>query len=204
MTKADETRKGRGRRLAARDWEIAALAMIGERGLAGLAIEPLARELGVTKGSFYWHFANPEELLAASLARWERVFTDGKYGALDEEDDPVARLRALFSDVASGDPALGVFHALSLAQDHPLVGPAFRRVTAKRLRFLERALADLGLPGAVARDRALLLYSAYSGFLQVARAIPVSKLPLRRRRRLVRDAFALLVPEAESRLQARS
>src|SRR3546814_18257468 len=46
-------RKGR---LSAEDWAQAALDLIAEHGVAAVAVEPLARRLGVTKGSFYWHF----------------------------------------------------------------------------------------------------------------------------------------------------
>ncbi|MEM7054744.1 MAG: TetR/AcrR family transcriptional regulator, partial [Pseudomonadota bacterium] len=40
-------------RLTAEDWEQAALDLIAEKGINGLGIEPLARRLGITKGSFY-------------------------------------------------------------------------------------------------------------------------------------------------------
>ena len=64
-----EERAGQSRkRLTARDWADAALAAIGERGLAGVAVEPLAARLGTTKGSFYWHFANRDALIEAALA----------------------------------------------------------------------------------------------------------------------------------------
>ena len=43
-------------RLSAEDWAVAALDVIAESGLAAVAVEPLAKRLGVTKGSFYWHF----------------------------------------------------------------------------------------------------------------------------------------------------
>lgn len=47
---------GRGNRLSADDWAQAALDLIAEQGVGAVAVEPLARRLGVTKGSFYWHF----------------------------------------------------------------------------------------------------------------------------------------------------
>ena len=40
-------------RLTAADWEAGALDLIAEQGIAALAVEPLARKLNVTKGSFY-------------------------------------------------------------------------------------------------------------------------------------------------------
>ena len=42
--------------LSAADWERAALELISEKGVQALAVEPLARRMGITKGSFYWHF----------------------------------------------------------------------------------------------------------------------------------------------------
>ncbi|HXD53500.1 MAG TPA: helix-turn-helix domain-containing protein, partial [Solirubrobacteraceae bacterium] len=57
--------------LTPEDWERAALAAIRDGGPEAVAVEPLARRLGVTKGSFYWHFANRDGLLGAAIARWE-------------------------------------------------------------------------------------------------------------------------------------
>ena len=58
-------------RLTADDWAQAALDLIAEQGVAAVAVEPLARRLRVTKGSFYWHFPSRDALLQAALERWE-------------------------------------------------------------------------------------------------------------------------------------
>ena len=58
-------------RLSAADWEQAALETLAENGLAAVAVESLARRLGVTKGSFYWHFPTREALIQATIERWE-------------------------------------------------------------------------------------------------------------------------------------
>ena len=58
-------------RLSAADWEQGALDLIASQGLGAVAVEALARQLGVTKGSFYWHFPTREALLKAALLRWE-------------------------------------------------------------------------------------------------------------------------------------
>jgi len=57
--------------LTAADWAEAALQLIAEAGLGALTVETLAARLGVTKGSFYWHFKGRSELLADALGRWE-------------------------------------------------------------------------------------------------------------------------------------
>ncbi len=61
---------------------------IGHRGIEGVAVEPLARELGVTKGSFYWHFPNREALIVAALKRWETRETDEVLERVQQETDP--------------------------------------------------------------------------------------------------------------------
>src|SRR6187200_2081714 len=87
-------------RLSADDWARAALDVIAEQGLAAVAVEPLARRLGVTKGSFYWHFPSREALLVAALERWEDTEQQTVFGSLEPIPDPRERLRALFHLVA--------------------------------------------------------------------------------------------------------
>ena len=74
-------RKGTGAKrpdeptLTAADWAEAALQLIAEAGLGALTVDALAARLGVTKGSFYWHFKGRSELLASALGRWEQRAT---------------------------------------------------------------------------------------------------------------------------------
>ena len=51
-----ESGEKKSENLTREDWISGAWNMLGEGGLEGVRIEPLARQLGVTKGSFYWHF----------------------------------------------------------------------------------------------------------------------------------------------------
>ena len=90
----------RSTRLSAEDWAQAALDLIAELGVAAVAVEPLARRLGVTKGSFYWHFPSRDALLVAALERWEKVEQETVFGTLEVIADPAQRLRALFALVA--------------------------------------------------------------------------------------------------------
>src|SRR5262249_42932087 len=58
-------------RLGREDWLRAARRALLARGPEGVRVEPLARDLGVTKGSFYWHFGDRADLLEALLVEWE-------------------------------------------------------------------------------------------------------------------------------------
>jgi len=79
-------------RLSAVDWEKAAIELIAEKGVQALAIEPLARRMGVTKGSFYWHFSGRESLLEQALKRWEEHDSRNLSRSLGEIDHPRDRL----------------------------------------------------------------------------------------------------------------
>ncbi len=137
-----------------------------------MTVEGVARRLGVTKGSFYWHFADRAALIANALDLWEQLATREVIIALDQISDPKARLEALFT-LAFGDVVDGpIDAALATRLDDPIVGPVVRRVTEERIAFLERIYRELGLTPAKAAGRARIAYSTYLGHFQVRRALP--------------------------------
>src|SRR6478736_6663899 len=84
-------------RLARSDWVTAGLRMLAERGIDAVAVEPLCQRLGVTKGSFYWHFADRAALHAAMLDLWrERGTAEIVERTARVTGGPGAQLRFLF------------------------------------------------------------------------------------------------------------
>jgi AcrR family transcriptional regulator len=158
-------------RLTAEDWARAALAAIGERGLAGVAVEPLATRLGTTKGSFYWHFTNRDALVVAALELWERTYTDDVFRAVETAGGPEERLRALFGAVTRSELA-PVEVNLHAAADNPLLAPAVRRAVDRRTAWVADRLRELGCTPADADRRALLAYSTWLGHVQLAVRMP--------------------------------
>ena len=77
------------------DWARAALAAIARGGIAAVAVESIAADLGATKGSFYWHFKNRDALIQAALDMWEQSRTESVIEALEREPDPAERLSKL-------------------------------------------------------------------------------------------------------------
>jgi AcrR family transcriptional regulator len=151
-------------------WAEAALDALERGGLAAVAVEPLARQLGVTKGSFYWHFKTRQDLLAAAVARWERLHVDDVLDAAGQLADPRERLRALLA-AASGKPP-SIFLRMMDAVDEPVVADAVARAAEKRVAFLAKAFAQLGLPRARAQRQALLVYAVYVGRAHLGRDAP--------------------------------
>ena len=162
--------------LTAEDWSAAALAALERNGLAAIAVEPIAKTLGATKGSFYWHFTGRDDLIAAALELWERRDTDGVIAAVARAAEGADRLRLLlrivFMAVVETPGAGAIELALQPHADHRLVAPVLARVTERRMSTLEALFADQGLSKAQARDRALLAYTTYLGHAQLAHATP--------------------------------
>ncbi|MBK9034102.1 MAG: TetR/AcrR family transcriptional regulator [Myxococcales bacterium] len=157
--------------LSATDWEVAALAAVAEHGLAGIAVEPLARRLGVTKGSFYWHFADRDALLRAALARWEQDYTDRVIAAVAEVATPRARLRQLIGSVVAGGRGDRIHLALA-SSELPVVRDTVARVTRRRLDYLASCYVELGQARRLARESALLAYTAYVGLVHLRLEAP--------------------------------
>lgn len=153
--------------LSAADWERAALDLIAERGVNALAVEPLARSMGITKGSFYWHFPNREALLLQALARWEAHDARNLTTALSAINDPRERLGSFFRASSREIFTAEVYTALLFASDDPAVETVLERVAARRMEHLAQAFSELGMSPEQARMRAQLSYSAYVGFLQL-------------------------------------
>lgn len=155
--------------LSAVDWEQAALKMIAEMGLSAVGVEPLAKRMGITKGSFYWHFANRDTLLEQALMRWEEHDARNLATSLDTISDPRERLISFFRRASRERLTHEVYSALCAAADHPQVEPVLERVASRRMDYLAKAFGELGFAQAEARHRARLTYSAYLGFLQLQR-----------------------------------
>lgn len=158
--------------LTADAWASAALDAIARSGLQGVAVEPLARHLGVTKGSFYWHFANREALLERTLQLWEKQETDEVLNHAEQAACPRERVKRLIAEVNASKRASRIYQALSSAAGDPMIAACVRRVSERRIHFLQDSYAALGLSSGDAREWALLTYSVFLGTLQIRRDLP--------------------------------
>ncbi len=159
-------------RLTREAWVVAGLHALTTGGVAGVAVEPLAKALGATKGSFYWHFSDRQELVRAVLELWELEQTGAVIDGLGHVEDPRKRLRTLLNLVLTQpegpDPVAQLFRDIS----HPEVAAAVRRVTTRRIDFIAGELHSTGMPRAEARRRATVAVAAYIGWWQLNAVLP--------------------------------
>lgn len=188
------TKKLERPRLSAGDWEQAALDLLAEQGLPALSIEALARRLGVTKGSFYWHFTTREALLQAALDSWERRDEINVIGQVESISDPRKRLQELFRRTSQEMQSHVIYSALLRALDHPQVASVMTRVSQRRLDFLTATYRQAGLNRRQAVHRARLTYAAYVGFLQMSMQLGLPRMDHAEFDAYVEHVIATLVP----------
>lgn len=157
--------------LNAEVWEQATLDVIASQGLSAVAVEALARSLGVTKGSFYWHFSNRMDLISASLKRWRsndrRIIRKKVLGI----QNPKKRLKAWF--MLSAEPYQShLIYATLLADRHnDMVAKILKEVTIERLNYIQDAYEQIGYERGKAKQQAVLAYSVYVGYLHMAKTL---------------------------------
>lgn len=157
-------------RLTADDWIAAAAARFAEDGADGVRVEPLAKSLGVSKGSFYWHFKDRAALLGAVVDAWEQHGTlEIIQGVEAESNDPADQLWGLFERTFGTPPAADAFETAvrSWASQDSHTRKLVKRVDRKRLAFVAGLLHAAGIPKAESKRRSELLYCTLIGeFLQ--------------------------------------
>lgn len=150
------------------DWLDAAAAEVASGGFGNLRVLTLAKKLGVTRGSFYWHFRDHEDLVNSFLDRWrDRRFVELDYmrpkGDNPEEElhqllqllltDASRNVRRLQVELAVRDFARRNAHAAAIVEE---VDQA--RVEQNKLLFL-----NLGSAESETEDMATLMYVASVG-----------------------------------------
>ncbi len=145
------------------DWISAAWDMLGENGLDGVRVEPLARRLGVTKGSFYWHFKDRQQLMEALLDRWFSIWDDQMLPDMEEAANPADRIWALFESVLG---RLTRGQTVSLRMMSHSDADVARRIDerdAQRLSFLTSQLVEIGFAPDEARVRGQVYQTIMTG-----------------------------------------
>lgn len=169
------------KQLSATDWLDAGLKALAVSGVAALKADPLAKALGVSRGSFYWHFRDVEAFHTAVLARWrdiatERIITDVEQHAHGAEAVPYLLRRAF---AARSDLEVAV---RSWATHDAGARKTVREIDQRRMSYIEGMLNRAGVATDVARARAQILYWAFLGF-----ELSDKPLPPRERERLIAE-----------------
>ncbi len=150
-------------RLAREDWIHEGLRLLREAGVDSVRVEPLAKRLGVTKGSFYWHFADRPALLSALCDTWRERSTVGVAARVEAEGGtPRDRLERLFRLTASADGRLERAMRAWAAHD-PAAQAVVAGVDERRIAYLVARFTEIGCDADTALARARFGYLALIG-----------------------------------------
>jgi AcrR family transcriptional regulator len=145
-------------RLSRDDWMRAALETMSERGVQEVKVAVLASDLGVTSGSFYWHFESRQDLLDELIAWWEREMTDAAIvGARAFEGPPFDRIYGLMRQVMVDKLARYDVAVQHWALSDRRAARVFRRAVKKRFDFAAWMFAQAGFPEVQAKTRGRMM-----------------------------------------------
>ncbi len=167
-TAGDENRH---KRLSREDWLRLGLEAIAKQGHARLRISSLVKSVGVTKGSFYWHFKDRADFVKSLAQYWATTFTFGIVEAVNQQKlEGSDRLWALMKilterETARYDLAMRVWGA-----QEPNVAAVLAEVDKRRLSYIRSIFEEMGFEGdeLQMRTRAFVMCqnSQYSLFLE--------------------------------------
>ncbi|MFE5870913.1 TetR/AcrR family transcriptional regulator [Streptomyces roseifaciens] len=128
-------------------WIAAGLQALTTGGVEAVRIEVLAKALGVTRGGFYWHFADRQALLEEMLDAWEGDATTALIEKVEAAGgDARTRLQRLFTVAASGDGLLtDIFTDFAVrdwSRREPAVAERLRRVDNRRMEYLRELFGE--------------------------------------------------------------
>ncbi|MGI9326295.1 MAG: TetR/AcrR family transcriptional regulator [Pseudomonadales bacterium] len=152
------------KRLTAQDWIDEAFRDFACGGVDRVRVERLAASLGVTKGSFYWHFKNRQELLDAMLSHWEETGTKRIIERVDAAvQDPRDRIKTLieFAMVVSETEAAIDAKLRVWAATDDKTAAVLARVDKRRVGYVVQLFRAIGVTQP--RHRATALYRMMIG-----------------------------------------
>ncbi|MBW4550669.1 MAG: TetR/AcrR family transcriptional regulator [Aphanocapsa sp. GSE-SYN-MK-11-07L] len=149
--------------LGRQDWIQQGLKVLAEKGVEAVRVEPLAKLMQVTKGSFYWHFKNREDLLDALLQAWINQQTDRIIVQVEAAGgDAKAKLLNLFELAVQDDGEVEIA-IRAWATKNPKVAAMIAQVDQRRLDYTRDLFLRVGFTPSEAIVRARLAYYSLVG-----------------------------------------
>jgi AcrR family transcriptional regulator len=154
--------------LDAQAWVDAAFDVLADGGIDAVRIDPLAKRLGITRGSFYWHFKDRAALHTAMLKDWRKRASYQIGSRIDSRaSTPDERLRQNLALPKSGpraQRAAAIEFAIRLwSLRDKEAAQAVKHIDHVRLQYYAKLYDELGFSPAEARKRAFLFYATLMG-----------------------------------------
>lgn len=161
---AKTTTAERREKASREDWLLATLDVLRERGIEGVKVVSIARRLGLTSGSFYWHFKNLRDLLDSVLLYWEETLTGHIIqDARQFQGPPEERIRLLMHQVIQEDASRPDGAIAVWAKSDPDAAQCFKRAMERRFEFSAWLFSEAGFAPADAETRGRMMVMTLMG-----------------------------------------
>jgi AcrR family transcriptional regulator len=161
--------------LSATDWLNHGLKTLAQEGFTALKAVLLAKSMGVSRGSFYWHFVDIDAFHAELLKLWRDIAAERIIADVDAASEKDNALQVLLHRVFGEQRALENAVRRWAAVD-PAARAAVQAIDKRRLTYVEGLLRAAGVADDDARTRSQILYWAYLGFALSDRPLPPAQL----------------------------
>ena len=149
-------------RLTRQDWISSGLRTLATDGASALKVGAMAAALGVSRGSFYWHFTDFADFRGQLLGSWRDRTVDQVIREFEDDPAGPGRLQRLVKRAFFGKR--GLDRAIRMwAADEPEVAVMVAAVDASRVAYMAELLIAAGVDARQARPRAAFIYWAYLG-----------------------------------------
>lgn len=155
-----------------RDWVVIGIEILCSKGVDAVRVEALARRLGISKGSFYWHFKDRQDLQQAILEEWESRQSDWNTEG-ESVSNPVERWARLFELFSRPDYARLEMAISSWARQDENVARRVANADRKRLTYLSRVFTEIGFTANQAAEWGNAAMFLYLGWMdRMTRKVP--------------------------------
>ena len=170
---SEKSRKSVVDRQSKKSWLDAALKALASGGIDQVRVESLAKKLGVTKGSFYWHFKDREQFLDELLNFWAEESTQVVIANPNYPTDSKARVRAVAADIVRHDLGKLDPHIRSWTQYDKRRARVVAKIDKVRFEFLRDLFlaAGFSMSGSELRAQSLYRYVLGEQFISVRESI---------------------------------
>jgi AcrR family transcriptional regulator len=160
--------------LSAADWVEQGIKALIRNGFTALKAEPLAQAMGVSRGSFYWHFKDIKAFHVAILARWREVAAEQIIANVEAASRHESPLPVLLRRTFGSKPVLEVA-VRSWALHDPVARTALHALDRRRLNYVADLFERSGLSPEIAGARAQIFYWAFLGFALSDKPLPKAR-----------------------------
>ena len=151
------------KKLSREKWLELALEILIKEGNAKVRIDHLVKCLGVTKGSFYWHFKDRDDFIISLVEHWAQVSTPVVVEHVKQvQGRAEERLLELMQFIVINDLTRYDIAVRAWALMEPQVAHIVKKTDKRRLAYIRNLFAEMGFEENEVEMRALTLVTFHA------------------------------------------